>query len=845
MFGNQIALTDAVAYIRSGVDVVVYGRPGNGRTTFVRRLQEVLRASGHTALLLAGTPGLKGVPLGGLSAYFSDSTQASRVPDVGGYAQRLVKEAAKGEFVLLVDDADHLDDASWGVIRAVQHQAMFPIVTTHRRVKEVLQGARNPHLGRAYQLRLQPLRLDELEGLLEQRADAAIDPATLSRIFGKSGGLAGLAIGIWEVGIQEGQLALVDGVWIAQSELWSPTLGRLVERHIGPLRRREREALERLSLGGPLDLDSTVSLLGAALVEKLEEKALLTFESVNGEQRSAVAPPLIAEYFRHLGLPARAARLSRGHEGYMGVDSLMAGVTDVADLRAAQPDAMFVRAVQDAARARLVHARVEWEQEPSAENAFTYLLALGSGDLAPREVRSILSRTVHGDDLMPSIRLLGWHSAWLAGRGNVAQAKELLRDGEQAAGKFRPALQAARMRLEVLYEGHDGDIRDEVALPVGLPDDVRGSVHVIRAAGLLIAGRIMAAEEELAEVDPHSLGADWADHESIRGLVRLAKGEHSQATLLAYSALDHARASADATAVRTTAYFAALCQLIRGDYREATTLVETALAVGTPNSNAPTSLLGALCIGSIVAGRTGNPGLAQTRLDQAERLVISDGPFPAMSTSWPRSQIQLAAGRADAARQELLQGAERLWRRGARWNAVLVHLIELELWPDPERFEDLRPRLDAVEGEFVGALRTYVEALVTKNPTQLEESAPRLLRTGRAGFAVNAYDRAAQLFEDAGHAEDAERARRAGEELIAGLEPGTFDAARFRSADILLTKREIQLARLAAMGWSNQQIATELVLSVRTVESHLHRIMKKTATTSRRDLAEYLPDRSE
>ncbi|WP_136041069.1 MULTISPECIES: LuxR C-terminal-related transcriptional regulator [unclassified Microbacterium] len=841
MFGNQVTLTDAVAYIRARVDVAVYGRPGSGRTTFLRRLQEVLRESGYTVLLLAGSPGLQRVPLGGLSAFFGEPASVSRLPDVGSYAQRLAKEAANGDFVLFIDDADHLDDASWGVIRAVQHSALFPVVTTHRRVKEVLQGARNPHLGRAYQLWMQPLRLDELEALLKHRADAAIDPATLSRIFGKSGGLAGLAIGIWEVGIQEGQLALNDGVWSAQGELWSPTLGRLVERHIGPLRRREREALERLSLGGPLDLDSTVALLGGPLVEKLEEKALLTFELVNGEQRSAVAPPLIAEYFRHLALPARAARLARGTDGLAVIESRASSVTDVTDLRAAQPDAMFVRAVQDAARARLLRSRAEWEQGPSAENAFSYLLALAAADLAPREVRSILSRTVHSDDMMPTIRLLGWHAAWLAGRGNLAQAKELLRDAEKRAGQYRPALQAARVRLEVLYEGHIGDIRDDVAPPDGLPDNVRGSVHVIRAAGLLISGQILAAEEELAQVDPHSLGADWADHETIRGMVRLAKGEHAQATLLAYSALEQARASADATAIRTTAYFAALCQLIRGNYREATTLVETALAVGTPSSNAPTSLLGALCIGSIVAGRTGSAGLAQTRLDQAERLIISDGPFPAMSTSWPQSQIQLAAGRPDSARQELRQGAERLWRRGARWNAVLEHLIELELWPDPGRFEELRPRLDAVEGEFVAALRAYVEALVAENSTQLEESAPRLLRTGRPGFAVNAYDRAAQLFEDAGHAEDAERVRRAGDDLIASLDPGTFDAARFRSADILLTKREIQLARLAAMGWSNQQIATELVLSVRTVESHLHRIMKKTGTTSRRDLGPYLP----
>lgn len=51
-----------------------------------------------------------------------------------------------------------------------------------------------------------------------------------------------------------------------------------------------------------------------------------------------------------------------------------------------------------------------------------------------------------------------------------------------------------------------------------------------------------------------------------------------------------------------------------------------------------------------------------------------------------------------------------------------------------------------------------------------------------------------------------------------------------------LTARELEVARYAAAGLTNQQIADELVLSVRTVESHLHRVMRKTGVERRHHL---------
>ncbi|MGH3223805.1 MAG: helix-turn-helix domain-containing protein [Streptosporangiaceae bacterium] len=51
-----------------------------------------------------------------------------------------------------------------------------------------------------------------------------------------------------------------------------------------------------------------------------------------------------------------------------------------------------------------------------------------------------------------------------------------------------------------------------------------------------------------------------------------------------------------------------------------------------------------------------------------------------------------------------------------------------------------------------------------------------------------------------------------------------------------LTSRERQLIEFAGRGLSNAEIADRLVLSVRTVESHLYRAMHKLGITNRRDL---------
>ncbi len=58
-----------------------------------------------------------------------------------------------------------------------------------------------------------------------------------------------------------------------------------------------------------------------------------------------------------------------------------------------------------------------------------------------------------------------------------------------------------------------------------------------------------------------------------------------------------------------------------------------------------------------------------------------------------------------------------------------------------------------------------------------------------------------------------------------------------------LTQREVDVLRLIALGNTNQEIADQLYLSVRTVESHRSHIQRKLGRTTRAELVRYALDR--
>jgi two-component system response regulator NreC len=111
------------------------------------------------------------------------------------------------------------------------------------------------------------------------------------------------------------------------------------------------------------------------------------------------------------------------------------------------------------------------------------------------------------------------------------------------------------------------------------------------------------------------------------------------------------------------------------------------------------------------------------------------------------------------------------------------------------------------------------------------------------GLARRALDGGAlgYLFKDAAHLElvEAVRAAARGERYLppavaAGLSRAP-EAARFRA----LSPRETDVLRLMALGHTNREIAEQLGLSVRTVETHRAHIQQKLGLTTRPELTRY------
>ncbi len=850
--GREQSLTTAVGLVQASVGIDVVGSRGSGRSAFLRALRARLEEDEWTVVSIRGIASLRQHPLAALHMAGIGAPAGQRMPaNLQETADALRHAVRHPRSVLFLDDWDDLDESSWGVAEAVRRELGLPIVLSR------LQGLRARHtpsglpastLEPTYVIDMTPLGFEEMESALETYLAAPVEARTMSRIFAKSGGNIGLALSLVDATTREQRMSLRGGEWTATRDLWSTGLRAVLEAHLESLDNATRDALEIIAIVGVADIDTVSQLVEWTTLELLEELRMITFIPSGDRQLVAVMPPLLVEFFRHEPLTARRSRLTELIVKRLSTPESVWSVLSESRPSTKAPvgqDALFVRLLQERARARRLVTAAEWESNPSASSAVRYIRALMhthtpmvkdviTGVFASPQAR-------HGDDASRA-EFATLHADWIAYVENdPARAITNLQEEAARVGAYAGMLRAAEVQILANVDTVPADFSSRLEVTDDLPSAVRHALLETQMSVLVSAGRFADAQRVFGLIEASEDGQPRPAARVLLGIALFGQGRATEAVETLQRGFDEAHGYLDIDAVRAFGTAAAFCHLASGDHAAVDDLVEVIFSAGEPSPLPPGLQLSLLAIAAVVAIRRGQIAAGERLAGELEQLGAVDGPLPGQSSAVARVQLLAFDGRTSQAADLLAESGEGLWRRGARVSGLSALLSAVELDPTPERLGvALRHAEEVPEAAGLAAHAAYVTALVAHDAAAMIAAAAELDARGLTGMALSACRFARAWFTEVG---DASGIRRAEDEeaRIRAAHPGrSFDLARFGATAITLTEREKEVGRLAADGLTNAEIATRLVLSVRTVESHMHRLMRKLDLSNRRALRRHL-----
>ena len=237
---------------------------------------------------------------------------------------------------------------------------------------------------------------------------------------------------------------------------------------------------------------------------------------------------------------------------------------------------------------------------------------------------------------------------------------------------------------------------------------------------------------------------------------------------------------------------------------------------------------------ALVAHARGEWNEVVESVDPLLHVTYRDGTYEPGVLPWREAYLEalVALGRLDDAESGLIPFEEvtaARGRRSAMGNAARVR----------GKLEAARGSVDKAEAAFLAGLRHSGAVPIPFDLAQTELAYGGLLRrAGQRGKAVeqlkSARDRLAAL-KAVPYLERCDR------ELAAcGLTPVK---RRGGARPGQLTPQELSVARLVTSGLTNRQVASELVVSTKTVEYHLANVFTKLGVSSRTQLAAHLAKR--
>ena len=848
--GRDRSLAKAQSLVENGLSVDIVGSRGSGRTAFMEALATKLEDAGWTVHRIRGVASLKSNPfaaiaLSGIAELSPTRRIDAVIEDVG---RQLTEQVANARSAYFLDDWDDLDEVSWGVIEYVRRTTGVPIVISR------LQGLRARHtpsglpastLSPTYVIDMLPLRFEDLDAVMSEYLGADIEPGTSRRLYTKTGGNVGLALSLVDVTVRENRLVQIDGrLWTATGELWSPALRAVMEMHLESLDATSRDALETIAMVGLADVETVRTLVDWSTLEVLEERAMIAFAQGTRNNYVSVVPPLFTSYFRHDPLSARRIRLTEKILSTLGSASLnfeLERTWNDLDGAGEKQDALFAGMLRESLKTRQLVAGYEWEKNADVHTANAYVDILTQAGMAASEpsiARVFAETDERSGDIAARAEYCSRRADWLAySRGQIDEALAYLDVNARELASFGRMLDAKR--ISILADFRSVPEGFEIVLEVtdDLPVPVQTALLETQLRVLIIAGRLSDGNrvyDELRRLDPQG---ERAAARSAQGISLLAQGAYEAGSRDLNNGLDEARGNLDVHSFRTFAGAVAFSHLHSGDLRAHGELLDVALSTGELAPLPPGSRATVLISACILAAARGQVALCTKYADLLRSGHTDDLALPMQSAAWAEAQVKILDGDAESAANVLWEASTALRDRGAVFAAQIGMLASLEMKMDADRLaEALHLLHQHPEAVVLAAQGRYLEAGLQGDADAMLEAARALERYRRTGMALAAYGRAAELFADEQRLERRDEALGDERKLRARFSGRVFNTTRFGGMGMALSKREKEVATLAVNGLSNHEIASRLVVSVRTVDSHMYRIMRKLGVTSRDSL---------
>lgn len=844
--------------------LVLAGAAGVGKTRLAAECLGLAAAQGFVPLRVSATQCAAGLPFGAFASLVPELTLSTDLLEVLRTITAAIVRRGRGKPVaILIDDAHLLDQPSAALTQLMATTERIFVVATLR------SGAPAPDAvvalwkdELAERIELYPFAAHVVEELLTTALRGPVDGATAYLLHKRTQGNVLFLREVVLAALEAGVLRREEGIWRLGAAL--PASSRLVEiigTRLSGLDECGRQTLEVLAIGEPLEIALLQAVQNQMDLDALERRGLVRIEQDGRRLNARLAHPVYGEVLRARLSPLRFQTSARAlAQALVAVgarrreDTLRLAVWSLDGGGSVQPDLMYAAATT----ARQRH------DFPLAERLVRAAVGAGAGfeaSLLLAQLCWLQGRSSEADHQLETLHPTATtdsQRALLATTriGVLDMALKRTDAALRVAEEAEAAIEDASCRDQITAErarilGRSGRHSEAIRLAVPLLERVSGRalVSACFAAGTSMgvagqaAGAIAAAERGLAahlQLTGPPLPFGPYLHQVIRSAALRYAGCLAEAGALADIEYDKA---VEEGSVEARSFFACLrgwVALVEG--RVATAARLTGEGVGAfREMNWPLWVRNALMIRAHALALLGDVQTARAALAQLDALRVPPaeicGPEVPRAHAWTEvaagdvalgcAYLQEAASMAEQCGAYALEsGAVHDLARLGRAAAVLPRLREL---------------VEVVEGPLARARVAHAAALAGQDAAELEKSSASFQECGAVLLAAEASADAAVAWRRKGLLRQARGAQRRASALAARCEgartPALTTAVLARTA---LTPRQLEIARLAAAGLANKEIARRLYLSPRTVENNLHAAYAKLGVAGRDGLARTL-----